>query len=87
MRDWIAKCLEASAHTEHFQQNRHQAENVFQKHAIAFFIAALIVEIFVLLFGKFLWNEVLVELTSIVKPATNIWQILGISILLKLLYN
>lgn len=87
MRDWIAKVLEATSRTEHFQQADELKENVFQRHAIAFFFAAIIVEILVLVFGKFLWNHILVNIVTIAKPATSIWQILGISILLKLLYN
>lgn len=89
MRDWIAKVLEATSGTEHFEQQEPSQlkENLFQKHAIAFFFAAVIVEILVLVFGKFLWNHVLTRLVTIAKPAESIWQILGVSILLKLLYN
>jgi hypothetical protein len=38
-----------------------------------------------LLFGQFLWNNVLVDLVPAVKPAKSIFQILGLSILVSLI--
>jgi hypothetical protein len=40
-----------------------------------------------LLLGEYLWNNVLVKLTTIAKPAKNVWQVLGIMILAKLIFN
>lgn len=54
--------------------------------ALAAFIVLIIYIIIILFIGKFLWNEVLCRLLSIAKPADNIWQILGLAILLNLLY-
>lgn len=54
--------------------------------ALAAFIVLIIYIIIILFIGKFLWNEVLCKLLSIAKPADNIWQILGLAILLNLLY-
>lgn len=54
--------------------------------ALAAFIVLIIYVFFILIIGKFLWNEVLCRLISIAKPANSIWQILGIAILLNLLY-
>jgi hypothetical protein len=48
-------------------------------------LAFILVEILVLIFGKFLWNEIATKLVPQLKPARTIWQILGLSILLKLL--
>ena len=54
--------------------------------ALAAFVVLIIYVLFILIVGKFLWNEVLCKLISIAKPANTIWQILGVAILLNLLY-
>ena len=46
-----------------------------------------IVQVLILCFGKYLWNNTLVKLIPAVKSASSIWEILGLSILLKLLIN
>lgn len=47
----------------------------------------IIVEILLLIFGKFLWNEIAINIVPGLKPIYSIWQILGLSILIKLLTN
>jgi hypothetical protein len=54
--------------------------------ALASFIVLIIIILFILIIGKFLWNVVLCKLLTIAKPAESIWQILGLSILLNLIY-
>lgn len=54
---------------------------------IAVLIATVIVMILVVLIGKYLWNNVLVDLVPGVKKATSAWQILGMYILLNLLFG
>jgi hypothetical protein len=49
---------------------------------IAFFISLIILS----LIGKLLWNGVIVELFTCVRPAKNFWQILGLFVFLSLLY-
>jgi hypothetical protein len=46
----------------------------------------IIIVLFILIIGKFLWNVVLCKLLTIAKPADSIWQILGLAILLNLIY-
>jgi capsular polysaccharide biosynthesis protein len=48
------------------------------------FLTLLVVFLLMLVFGKYLWNSVLVELIPAVKPAKSIWQIMGLSLLLGL---
>jgi hypothetical protein len=48
---------------------------------LAFIIAVGIVS----LVGKWLWNNVIIDLFSIAKPAKSIWQILGLMIFLYLI--
>ena len=51
-------------------------------------IVSLIVSQFLLLFlGKWLWNEFLVPSVQSVNKLDSIWQIMGISVLLRLLIN
>ena len=38
-----------------------------------------------LLISKYLWNEVLVKLVTVVKPATSVLQLLGLVILLEIM--
>jgi len=54
--------------------------------ALAAFIVMIIIILFILIIGKFLWNVVLCRLLTIAKPADSIWQILGLAILLNLIY-
>jgi hypothetical protein len=49
-------------------------------------IAYIIVVMLIVFIGKFLWNNSLVPLVSVARPATSAWQILGIFILLGLLF-
>jgi hypothetical protein len=47
-------------------------------------IITLLAILILLLIGEFLWNNVLVKVTTIFKPVTSVWQILGLLILVKL---
>ena len=53
---------------------------------LAKLVALVVVNLLVLLFGKFLWNNYLVKVVSGVKPIESIWHLLAISILLKMLF-
>ena len=44
----------------------------------------ILVVILLSLFGKLLWNNVIVDLFSFAKPAKSIWQILGLMIFVGL---
>ena len=37
--------------------------------------------------GKYLWNNVVVELVSFAKPARSFWQILGLMIFVSLIHS
>ena len=51
------------------------------------FISFIIVELIILFVGKWLWNMVVIKLFKGVNEAVSIWQILGLSILIKLMTN
>ena len=46
------------------------------------FILALVILAFI---GKYLWNNVVVDLISVAKPAKSFWQILGLMLLITVL--
>lgn len=48
-------------------------------------ISFVILYILVLLFGQYLWNNILVTLVPAVKPVTSVFQLLGLTILLSLI--
>ena len=54
---------------------------------VASLVGYLIVLALILSIGKYLWNDVLVNLVSVVKPVKSIWQLLGLQILLSLLFG
>lgn len=49
--------------------------------ATSFFIAVLLIS----LFGKWLWNTVIVDLFTVVRPIKDVWQVLGLMIFLSLI--
>ena len=57
------------------------------REGVVLLLSFILVEIIVLFFGKFLWNRVFIKLVGGVKAASSIWQILGISIMIKLFTN
>lgn len=48
-------------------------------------VSSIIVVCLILLVGEKLWNKVLVELVYGIRPVRNIWDILGLQILVSLL--
>ena len=48
-------------------------------------VTSIIVLFLVLLLGKDLWNNILVELIPAIKPAKSVWQFFGLYILIGLL--
>ena len=49
------------------------------------FLVSLIPLLLLLIMGKYLWNEVLVQVVTVVRPVTCVWQILGLYVLLGLI--
>ena len=39
-----------------------------------------------LMVGKWLWNEVGVKVTTVLKPLTSIWQLLGLVVLIDMIH-
>lgn len=62
------------------QEDLTLSQNIFQ---LVVYVVALIV---LMLVGKFLWNDVLVQLVTFVKPMKHGWQVVGLYALLRLLF-
>lgn len=52
---------------------------------ISVVLSIVIVQIILLFAGKYLWNNYLVQAVKIVNPIDNVWTLLAVSVLLKLL--
>lgn len=52
---------------------------------MAFVITYLSIYILLLLLGKWIWNNMIVEMFSVVRPVDSILNILGLAILVKLI--
>jgi len=52
---------------------------------VAMLISFVIALVILSLIGKLLWNGVVVDLFTCVRPAKNIWQILGLFVFVSLL--
>jgi hypothetical protein len=54
--------------------------------AVAGLLALIIIVVLIAFLGKWLWNNSMVPLVSVARPATSAWQILGLFVLLGLLF-
>jgi hypothetical protein len=56
-----------------------------EKNYLALLLAVLLWLALLLIAAQFLWNKVLVSLFTFVKPVTNVFQLLGLVILMEIL--
>jgi len=70
---------------EGFQDQPMDLRNLSTKNSLTMFFALVIVQVLVLFFGRYLWNNAVVPLVGFAQPCDSIWRILGLSILIKLL--
>jgi len=50
----------------------------------SFFILTITTYVVLMLIGKWLWNSVVVEMVSVARPIESVFQLIGLSILVKL---
>jgi hypothetical protein len=74
--------------TETFNSNNESADKTQNKAKNMLVSLLVLTTIFVLLLivGKILWNSVLIKLFPFVSPVKSVWQVLGLSILLGLIF-
>lgn len=84
---FVLNLLTRTSSKEQFEVDaKSEIKKLMNYQLLARIIAFVIVNALVLLFGKFLWNNYLAKLVSGVKPIDSVWQLLAISILLKMLF-
>ena len=83
----VYKCLQNGGSNENFTPEILKSKKLSNYHIIAIMISLLITQLILLVLGRWLWNTFLVPAVENVKPLDSVWQLLGISILLKLLIN
>ena len=83
--DIIKNTIDINMNQENFD-NSEIMPDVIKNHPLSALLTLLVMWILLLLVGKFLWNNALVPLApNMVSKAKNIWQILGLCILIQLL--
>jgi len=85
LKETLQTCLNAAL-KPNTQEGMNGVSSWNGSEALAAFIVLIIYVVFILIIGKFLWNEVLCKIVTVVKPASSIWQILGLAILFNLIY-
>jgi len=56
-----------------------------KRNPIVYLVIVVLFLVLHLLLSKWLWNNILVKLVSVAKPADNVWQLLGLTLLFGLL--
>ena len=54
---------------------------------LALFLSLLVVFVLLMVFGKYLWNNVLTEVVPSVKPVESVWKLIGLWFLFNLLFK
>ena len=85
MQNLISNWLVNKYHNENFTDNieKENIQNNYKLIVALFFI--VLSQIFLLFFGKFLWNNYLIKSVNTVNPINSVWELLAISILVKLI--
>ena len=89
LENFIFNNIINSTNIEHFNP-KEDMKTIIQKlsnyQLIALIISVVISQLILLMIGKFLWNNYLVKLVTAVKPVTNIFDIMALSLLFKLIF-
>lgn len=59
----------------------------YEIHPLLALLIAIIGMVILLHIGFYMWNNVLVKVCTIVKPVTSVFEILGLTILINILFN
>lgn len=65
--------------------NRNGNNSSAKRNPIVYLVIVVLFLVLHLLLSKWLWNNILVKLVSVAKPADNVWQLLGLTLLFGLL--
>ena len=85
LKQHVHGLLPGGTKTHHEKFTTTHSTAYYLEEALALFLALVLLLLIMASLGKYLWNEVLVCLFPMVKKVTSGWQILGFSLLLRLL--
>ena len=71
------------------QEGENQVQNmslVSSYQIIAMVISVIVTQLLLLLLGKWLWNTYLVKVIPAIKPVKDVWHMLAVFVLIKLLF-
>ena len=71
--------------TENFEDTEHERQHHFAL-ALSYFLLFAVMFVLVLLFGKYLWNEVASKYITVLKPVPSVLELLGLMILVGLFF-
>jgi len=89
MQDTIEKFINKivfSSQNEHFLGGALKKVSSSKLEMFSLFLSILIVQTILLFAGKYLWNMYLVPAVTTINPIKSVWDLVAISLLLKLLF-
>ena len=90
LEPFVSKILQSISHENFVNKTGIRKFNLAGGAAIpstALIISIILSQILFLIFGKWLWNSFLVPTVPAIQPVNSIGHLLGLSILIKLLFN
>ena len=67
------------------QQSLHMMKSFTTVQLVGSILTVLVIQLLILVFGKFLWNNFATKAFTNVQPVSSIWTIFAISILVKIM--
>lgn len=71
--------------TENANANANANNGIEKRNPLVYLVVVVLFLVLHLLLSKWLWNNVLVKLVTVAKPADSVWQLLGLTLLFGLL--
>ena len=80
-----SKCSDSFADGNGNGNGNNTNNGMEKRNPLVYLIVVVLFLIVHLLVSKWLWNNILIKLVSVAKPADNVWQLLGLTLLFGLL--
>ena len=84
---FVKNLMENNTNEDFVGKNNFSPRNINNVNLIALVVSLILSQVLLLFFGKWLWNSFLVPVIPAIKPLDSIMHLLGISFLIKLLFN
>tara|TARA_B100000674_G_scaffold497671_1_gene532362 strand:- start:101 stop:370 length:270 start_codon:yes stop_codon:yes gene_type:complete len=76
-----------SSNSDNFYGGSEEKKNSGNGAVLALFLSLLVVFVLLMVFGKYLWNNLLTKVVPAVKPVESVWQLIGLWFLFNLLFK